>query len=80
NTGFSGQETFNYSISDGQGGNSTATETINVSAVPSLSVGDNTQVEGTDLVHTVTLSNPSSTAQSYAISLTGNTATAGTDF
>ncbi|MFC1395044.1 hypothetical protein NK318_10930 [Acinetobacter junii] len=25
-------------------------------------------------------SNPSSTAQSYAISLTGNTATAGTDF
>ncbi|MEE3597733.1 hypothetical protein, partial [Pseudomonas aeruginosa] len=43
-------------------------------------MGNNTQVEGTNLVHTVTLSNPSSTAQSYAISLTGNTATAGTDF
>ncbi|MFW2101991.1 Ig-like domain-containing protein, partial [Acinetobacter johnsonii] len=34
NTGFSGQETFNYSISDGQGGSSTATETINVAAAP----------------------------------------------
>ncbi|MFC1395049.1 hypothetical protein NK318_10955 [Acinetobacter junii] len=43
-------------------------------------MGDDTQVEGTNLVHTVSLSNPSSTAQSYAISLTGNTATAGTDF
>ncbi|MDH1691857.1 DUF5801 repeats-in-toxin domain-containing protein, partial [Acinetobacter junii] len=49
-------------------------------AVPTISVGNNTQVEGTNLVHTVSLSNPSSTAQSYAISLTGNTATAGTDF
>ncbi|OOW07568.1 hypothetical protein MF4642_16790, partial [Acinetobacter sp. MF4642] len=48
--------------------------------VPTISVGNNTQVEGTNLVHTVTLSNPSSTAQSYGISLTGNTATAGTDF
>ncbi|MFW2044364.1 Ig-like domain-containing protein, partial [Acinetobacter sp. ULE_I001] len=76
NTGFSGQESFNYSISDGQGGTSSATETINVDAVPTLSVGNDSQVEGTDLVHTVTLSNPSSTAQSYAISLTGNTATA----
>ncbi|MCO8055181.1 Ig-like domain-containing protein, partial [Acinetobacter towneri] len=80
NTGFTGQESFSYSISDGQGGSATATGTINVSAVPTLSVGDDTQVEGTNLVHTVTLSNPSSTAQSYAISLTGNTATAGTDF
>ncbi|RSO82420.1 tandem-95 repeat protein [Acinetobacter pittii] len=34
NNGFSGQETFNYSISDGQGGSSTATGTINVSAAP----------------------------------------------
>ncbi|MFA2932494.1 tandem-95 repeat protein, partial [Acinetobacter pittii] len=34
NAGFSGQETFNYSISDGQGGSSTATGTINVSAAP----------------------------------------------
>ncbi|WP_171494847.1 Ig-like domain-containing protein, partial [Acinetobacter nosocomialis] len=80
NAGFTGQESFSYSISDGQGGSATATETINVSAVPTISVGNNTQVEGTNLVHTVTLSNPSSTAQSYAISLTGNTATAGTDF
>ncbi|WP_407543954.1 Ig-like domain-containing protein, partial [Acinetobacter baumannii] len=80
NAGFTGQESFSYSISDGQGGSATATETINVSAAPTLSVGDDTQVEGTNLVHTVSLSNPSSTAQSYAISLTGNTATAGTDF
>ncbi|MFW2106418.1 Ig-like domain-containing protein, partial [Acinetobacter guillouiae] len=34
NAGFSGQESFNYSISDGQGGSSTATETINVAAAP----------------------------------------------
>ncbi|MFW1931656.1 Ig-like domain-containing protein, partial [Acinetobacter baumannii] len=65
NAGFSGQESFSYSISDGQGGSATATETINVSAAPTLSVGDDTQVEGTNLVHTVSLSNPSSTAQSY---------------
>ena len=80
NAGFTGQESFSYSISDGQGGSSTATETINVAAVPTISVGNNTQVEGTNLVHSVSLSNASSTAQSYAISLTGNSATAGTDF
>ncbi|MFW2079316.1 Ig-like domain-containing protein, partial [Acinetobacter sp. ULE_I010] len=37
NTGFTGQETFNYSISDGQGGTSTATGTINVSSAPNTS-------------------------------------------
>ncbi|MFW1931622.1 Ig-like domain-containing protein, partial [Acinetobacter baumannii] len=34
NAGFTGQESFSYSISDGQGGSATATETINVSAAP----------------------------------------------
>ncbi|MFW1953960.1 Ig-like domain-containing protein, partial [Acinetobacter beijerinckii] len=38
--GFTGQESFSYSISDGQGGSATATETINVSEAPTLSVGD----------------------------------------
>ena len=62
-------------------GGSSGTGTItNDDAVPTLSVGNNTQVEGTNLVHSVSLSNASSTAQSYAISLTGNSATAGTDF
>ncbi|MCU4441122.1 tandem-95 repeat protein, partial [Acinetobacter lwoffii] len=37
NTGFSGQETFSYTISDGQGGTSTATGTINVSSAPNTS-------------------------------------------
>ena len=60
-------------------GGSTGTGTItNDDPVPSLTVGNDSRVEGTNLVHTVSLSNPSSTAQSYAISLSGNTATAGT--
>ena len=34
NTGFSGTETFNYSISDGKGGNDSATVTVTVAAAP----------------------------------------------
>ncbi|MFW2079331.1 Ig-like domain-containing protein, partial [Acinetobacter sp. ULE_I010] len=38
NTGFSGQETFNYSISDGQGGTSSATLTITINGTDDLPV------------------------------------------
>ncbi|MFW1737627.1 Ig-like domain-containing protein, partial [Acinetobacter sp. ULE_I080] len=34
NTGFSGQETFSYTISDGQGGSSTANQIVNIAPTP----------------------------------------------
>ena len=48
-------------------------------AVSIVSVSNDSKVEGTDLVHTVTLSNVSSTVSSFAFSLAGDTASA-TDF
>ena len=48
---------------------------------PSInSVTVDTKNEGVDLVHTVTLSNPSSVATTFAFTLGGGTATAGTDY
>ena len=44
------------------------------------SVTIDTKTEGVDLVHTVTLSNPSSVATTFAFTLGGGTATAGTDY
>ncbi|MFN7507945.1 MAG: retention module-containing protein [Limnobacter sp.] len=44
------------------------------------SVTSDTQIEGTALVHTVTLSNPSSVATSYPFSLVGGSATEGLDY
>lgn len=45
-----------------------------------LSVTNDTEYEGTNLVHTVTLSAASDITTGYAFSLSGNTATAGVDF
>ena len=44
------------------------------------SVTNATATEGTNLVHTVTLSGATSSPTTYAFTLAGNTATAGTDF
>ena len=58
-----------------------ATGTIedNDSAPTISSVSTESETEGTDLVHTVTLSNESAVATTFSFTLTGNTA-AGTDF
>ncbi|WP_175485447.1 OmpA family protein [Pseudoxanthomonas sp. GM95] len=52
-----------------------------ISDPPTVStVGDATAVEGSPLVHTVTLGSTTTASSSYAFSLVGVTATAGTDF
>ncbi|MGO1062993.1 Ig-like domain-containing protein, partial [Acinetobacter lwoffii] len=79
NNGFTGQESFNYSISDGQGGSATATETINVSAAPTAAVNSVSQYEGSDLIHTVSLTGDSNSATTVTVTLSNGTATLGTD-
>ncbi|MBL0731034.1 immunoglobulin-like domain-containing protein [Piscinibacter sp. HJYY11] len=70
-------ETYNLSV-----GGVAATGTIgDDDAAPTVaSVSPATQVEGTALVHTVTLTNASSVATSYAYTLGGGTATSGSDY
>ncbi|WP_180181482.1 Ig-like domain-containing protein, partial [Acinetobacter sp. YH01021] len=79
NAGFTGQESFSYSISDGQGGSATATETINVSAAPTAAVNSVSQYEGSDLIHTVSLTGDSNSATTVTVTLSNGTATLGTD-
>ena len=58
-----------------------ATGTINDPAAPTVnSVTNATATEGTNLVHTVTLSGATTSPTTYAFTLAGNTATAGTDY
>ena len=57
-----------------------ATGTINDPVVVVNHVSNATAMEGTDLVHTVTLSGTTANATSFAFNLAGNTATAGADF
>ncbi|MFW2101960.1 immunoglobulin-like domain-containing protein, partial [Acinetobacter johnsonii] len=59
NTGFSGQETFNYSISDGQGGSSTANQIINIAPVETttLTLTAAAVNEGADITITATVDN-----------------------
>ncbi|QPF32246.1 cadherin-like domain-containing protein [Acinetobacter lwoffii] len=89
NAGFTGQESFSYSISDGQGGSATATETINVSAAPNTPnddrptalVNSDSKYEGNTLVHDVALSNASDTATDIVVKLnpTGSNAIEASD-
>ena len=58
-----------------------AVGTINDPAAPTVStVSSVSATEGANLVHTVTLSGATSNPTTYAFSLAGNTATAGSDF
>ena len=54
--------------------------TINDPANPTITVGNNAVVEGTNLVHAVTLSAATTQPAVYPFTLVGTTATAGTDF
>ena len=55
--------------------------TINDPTAPTVNTVSNATVtEGTNLVHTVTLSGATTNPTTYAFTLAGNTATAGTDF
>ncbi|WP_395688382.1 Calx-beta domain-containing protein, partial [Caenimonas koreensis] len=71
-------ETVNLTV----GGASAVGTILNDDSAPAVSqVTSDTQTEGTDLVHTVTLTNASSTAQTYSYTLGGGTATgSGTDY
>ncbi len=66
----------NYSLSVG-GVNASGTITDDDAPPTIASVTADTQIEGTNLVHTVTLSNASSSATSFAYTLGGGTATGG---
>jgi uncharacterized repeat protein (TIGR01451 family) len=61
-------------------GGVTGVGTINDPANPTLTVGSNSVVEGTNLVHAVTLSAATTQPATYPFTLVGTTATAGTDF
>ena len=61
-------------------GGVTGVGTINDPANPTVSVGNNAVVEGTNLVHAVTLSAATTQPAVYPFTLVGTTATAGTDF
>ncbi|NOU40966.1 MAG: retention module-containing protein [Methylotenera sp.] len=81
---YEGNETFTATLSAPVGatlGTAVATGTIvDDDGMPTVSIAPASATEGTNLVHTVTLSNASSTTTSFAYSLTGTTATAGLDF
>ncbi|HSH72612.1 MAG TPA: Calx-beta domain-containing protein [Methylophilaceae bacterium] len=84
-TVFEGAEDYSISLSAPTNatigtGSVTTTITDDDGAPTIASVGPATVAEGGNLVHTVTLSNASSTSSSFAYSLTGTTATAGSDF
>ena len=75
-------ETFNLNLSAAS--NATIADTQGVATIvdndvaPTIqNISSATVTEGSDLVHTVTLSNASDTASSFAYTLTGNTASAG---
>jgi len=82
---FEGDENFNVNLSNAV--NATISDNLGVGLivdndlVPVISsVSAASVTEGGNLVHTVNLSNASSVATNFAYSLTGTTATAGTDF
>ncbi len=82
---FEGNEGFTVNLSNAANGSLSDAlgqgTIVDNDAAPSVSsVGAAAAAEGGNLVHTVTLSNASSTASSFAFSLTGASATAGTDF
>jgi VCBS repeat-containing protein len=78
--GFVGTEIFTYTIENHNGDTDTGTITVTVDDAPTItSVTTENEVEGTDLVHAVTLSASSTADTILSFSLVGNTA-AGTDF
>jgi VCBS repeat-containing protein len=81
NSGFSGSETFTYTIENTNGDTDTASITITVDEAPTItSVTSASETEGTDLLHTVSLSHSSTADTMFSFDLADNTATAGTDF
>jgi len=54
NAGFSGADSFSYSISDGRGGTSQAVATINVSSPPKLAINDGVVVAKSAPIGTIT--------------------------
>ncbi len=84
-----GPASFSYTVSDGNGGTSTANVTVNVTgdAAPSIGAVSNAvdssgnQVdEGDNAVFTVNLSNASITSTTFSLSLNAGTAKAGSDY
>jgi hypothetical protein len=83
NAGFSGEDSFIYTVDDGNGGIDTATVTVNVIVIPTISLiaeGTPTEAEETAATFTLNLSDPTPTQLSVNLNLTGTTATNPNDF
>ncbi len=80
NAGFSGTDTFTYTVSDGNGGSDTATVTVSVGALPVLSIADVTVTEGNAANLTVSLSAPSGQTVTVQYATSDGSATAGADY
>ncbi len=80
NAGFSGTDTFSYTVSDGNGGSDTATVTVSVGALPMLSIADVTVTEGNAANLTVSLSAPSGQTVTVQYATSDGGATAGADY
>ncbi|MBI3409188.1 MAG: tandem-95 repeat protein [Planctomycetes bacterium] len=85
NAGATGADSFQYTISDGQGGTATATVNITITPVaPNLSINDVSVTEGNSgtktVTFTVTLSSSSTNTVTVDYATADGTATAGSDY
>ena len=80
--GFTGVATFGYVVADGNGGSDTGA--VSVTVTPRLEILDASVTEGNsglvDLVFTVQLTGPSTTAVSATLTTANRTAAAGVDY
>jgi hypothetical protein len=83
NAGFSGEDSFIYTVDDGNGGIDTATVTVNVIVIPTIRLiaeETPTEAEETAATFTLNLSEPTPTPLTVNLNLTGTTATNSEDF
>jgi hypothetical protein len=83
NDGFSGIETFTYTVDDSNGGIDTANVTVTVIVIPNISLiaaGTPTEAEETPAIFTLNLSEPTPEPLTINFNLTGTTATLLDDF
>ncbi|MGB3403611.1 MAG: Ig-like domain-containing protein [Microcoleaceae cyanobacterium] len=83
NPGFTGVETFTYTVDDSNGGIDTANVTVSVIVIPNISLtaeGTLTEAEETPATFTLNLSDPAPEPLAINLNLTGTTATNLEDF
>ncbi|WP_169745657.1 beta strand repeat-containing protein [Sulfurovum lithotrophicum] len=80
NAGFSGHDTFMYTITDENGDTASAAVTVTVVAAPDVLIGDAMIVEGGDLVFDVNLTHAYGEDINLTLTLEDNTTTQGEDY